>query len=185
VTEDDWRARHRRQFVGSILLASKRRRSDVPQGNAGRIVNIASQAAKIRFSRHPGFTIVPNHGLCRLVSLDRHRTPARTAITVNNVLPQTSHNTALGALQMKIFWPEVNRGADSVEDYLKANGRRASNGPSGPARRHRQCGPLALLRMKRNNITAESNEVSGGEETALMTLPPDPAPGRFPSLARR
>jgi meso-butanediol dehydrogenase/(S,S)-butanediol dehydrogenase/diacetyl reductase len=128
------------------------------QGKGGRIINIASQAAKSGFPHAQAYT-ASKHGLVGLVrsaaiELGPH------GITVNNVCPNHV-TTGLGAWQNEYFYKVV--GAASVEEYLKAMTARI------PMRRPGLASDTAnavafLCSDEAIYITAESMNVSGGEE---------------------
>ena len=158
VTEDDWRAVIDVNLSGSFFGVKAAAEVMVPQGKGGRIVNIASQAAKSGFPHAQAYTS-SKHGLVGLVrsaatELGTH------GITVNNVCPNHV-TTALGAWQNEYF-AEVT-GADSVEDYLKAMAARIPMGRPGlPEDTANAVAWLCSDEAK--YITAESMNVSGGEE---------------------
>ena len=130
----------------------------VRQGRGGRIVNVASQAAKSGFPHAQAYT-ASKHGLVGLVrsaaiELGPH------AITVNNVCPNHV-TTGLGAWQNDYFAKVT--GHDSVESYMAAMSARI------PLRRpglpQDTAGAVAFLCSdEAAYITAESMNVSGGEE---------------------
>ena len=124
----------------------------------GRIVNIASQAAKSGFP-HAAAYCASKHGLVGLarsaaIELGPH------GITLNNVCPNHV-TTGLGAWQNEYFAKVV--GAASVDEYLKAMASRI------PMRRPGLPEDTAdavafLCSDEAKYITAESLNVSGGEE---------------------
>ena len=130
----------------------------VEQGRGGRIVNIASQAAKSGFPHAQAYT-ASKHGLVGLVrsaaiELGPH------GITVNNVCPNHV-TTGLGAWQNSYFAHVT--GHASVEAYMAAMAARI------PLRRPGRAGDTAgavafLCSDDAAYITAESMNVSGGEE---------------------
>jgi len=130
----------------------------VPQGRGGRIINIASQAAKSGFAHAQAYT-ASKHGLVGLVrsaaiELGPH------GITVNNICPNHV-TTGLGAWQNEYF-AEVN-GHASVESYLAAMRARIPMGRTGsPA--DTAAAVAFLCSDDAAYITAESMNVSGGEE---------------------
>ncbi len=158
VTEDDWDAVIDVNLKGCFLGIQAAARRMIEQGKGGRIVNIASQAAKSGFPHAQAYTS-SKHGLVGLarsaaVELGPH------AITVNNVCPNHV-TTGLGAWQNEYFAKVV--GADSVEDYLEAMANRI------PLRRPGLPEDTAnavawLCSDEARYITAESMNVSGGEE---------------------
>jgi len=158
VTEDDWRAVIDVNLSGSFFGVKSAAEVMVAQGKGGRIINIASQAAKSGFPHAQAYTS-SKHGLVGLarsaaVELGAHK------ITVNNVCPNHV-TTALGAWQNEYF-AEVT-GAASVEEYLKAMAARIPMGRPGLP--EDTANAVAFLCSdEAQYITAESMNVSGGEE---------------------
>lgn len=158
VTEADWRAVIDVNLTGAFFGLKAAAEQMVAQGRGGRIINIASQAAKSGFPHAQAYTS-SKHGLVGLVrsaavELGPH------GITVNNVCPNHV-TTALGAWQNEYFAKVV--GADSVESYLEAMAARIPMGRPGlPAD---TANAVAwLCSDEAAYITAESMNVSGGEE---------------------
>lgn len=158
VTEDDWRAVIDVNLTGAFFGLKAAAEVMVSQGKGGRIINIASQAAKSGFPHAQAYTS-SKHGLVGL---------ARSAavelggdgITVNNVCPNHV-TTGLGAWQNEYFSKVV--GADSVEDYLAAMAARIPMGRPGLP--EDTANAVAwLCSDEAAYITAESMNVSGGEE---------------------
>ncbi len=158
VTEDDWRAVIDVNLTGAFFGVKSAAEVMVEQGNGGRIINIASQAAKSGFPHAQAYTS-SKHGLVGLarsaaVELGGH------GITVNNVCPNHV-TTGLGAWQNEYFSKVV--GADSVEDYLAAMAARIPMGRPGLP--EDTANAVAFLCSdEAQYITAESMNVSGGEE---------------------
>ena len=158
VSEDDWRAVIDVNLTGAFFGVKSAAEIMVKQGGGGRIINIASQAAKSGFPHAQAYTS-SKHGLVGLarsaaVELGAH------AITVNNVCPNHV-TTGLGAWQNEYFAKVV--GADSVEDYLKAMAARIPMGRPGLP--EDTANAVAFLCSdEAQYITAESMNVSGGEE---------------------
>lgn len=158
VTEDDWRAVIDVNLTGAFFGLKAAAEVMVAQGKGGRIINIASQAAKSGFPHAQAYTS-SKHGLVGLVrsaaiELGPH------GITVNNVCPNHV-TTGLGAWQNEYFSKVV--GAASVEEYLKNMANRI------PMRRPGLPEDTAnavawLCTDQAAYITAESMNVSGGEE---------------------
>ena len=158
VTPGDWRAVIDVNLTGAFFGLQAAARIMVAQRRGGRIVNIASQAAKSGFPHAQAYTS-SKHGLVGLVrsaaiELGPH------AITVNNVCPNHV-TTGLGAWQNDYFAKVV--GAESVEAYLAAMAARI------PLRRAGLPDDTAdavafLCSDEAKYITAESLNVSGGEE---------------------
>jgi meso-butanediol dehydrogenase/(S,S)-butanediol dehydrogenase/diacetyl reductase len=158
VTEEDWRAVIDVNLTGCFfgLKAAARRMIDARRG--GRIINIASQAAKSGFPHAQAYTS-SKHGLVGLVrsasiELGPH------GVTVNNVCPNHV-TTGLGAWQNEYFSKVV--GAKSVEDYLEAMKNRIPM--RRPGRAEDTAAAVAFLCSDdASYITGESMNVSGGEE---------------------
>ena len=158
VTEDDWRAVIDVNLTGAFFGLKAAAEVMVEQGKGGRIVNIASQAAKSGFPHAQAYT-ASKHGLVGLVRSAATELGAH-GITVNNVCPNHV-TTGLGAWQNEYF-AEVT-GADSVEDYLAAMAARIPMGRPGlPEDTANAVAWLCSDEAK--YITAESMNVSGGEE---------------------
>jgi len=158
VSPDDWRAVIDVNLTGAFFGLKAAAEVMVAQGRGGRIVNIASQAAKSGFPHAQAYTS-SKHGLVGLVrSAAIELGPY--GITVNNVCPNHV-TTGLGAWQNEYFSKVV--GAASVEDYLEKMAARI------PLRRAGLVDDTAnavafLCSDQANYITAESMNVSGGEE---------------------
>jgi len=158
VSEDDWRAVIDVNLSGAFFGVKSAAEVMVKQGQGGRIINIASQAAKSGFPHAQAYTS-SKHGLVGLVrsaatELGEHN------ITVNNVCPNHV-TTGLGAWQNEYFAKVV--GADSVEDYLAAMAARIPMGRPGLP--EDTANAVAFLCSdEARYITAESMNVSGGEE---------------------
>jgi meso-butanediol dehydrogenase/(S,S)-butanediol dehydrogenase/diacetyl reductase len=158
VTEDEWRAVIDVNLTGAFFGVKAAAELMVEQGRGGRIVNIASQAAKSGFPHAQAYTS-SKHGLVGLVrsaavELGAHK------ITVNNVCPNHV-TTGLGAWQNEYFSKVV--GAASVEDYMAAMRARIPLGRPGLP--EDTANAVAFLCSdEAQYITAESMNVSGGEE---------------------
>ena len=162
VTEEDWRAVIDVNLTGAFFGLKSAAEIMVKQAEAGqkggRIINIASQAAKSGFPHAQAYTS-SKHGLVGLtrsaaIELGGH------GITVNNVCPNHV-TTGLGAWQNEYFYKVV--GADSVEDYLAAMKAKIPMGRSGLP--EDTANAVAFLCSdEAQYITAESMNVSGGEE---------------------
>jgi meso-butanediol dehydrogenase/(S,S)-butanediol dehydrogenase/diacetyl reductase len=158
VTPADWTAVIGVNLTGAFFGLRAAAEIMVAQGRGGRIINIASQAAKSGFTHAQAYT-ASKHGLVGLVrsaaiELGPH------GITVNNVCPNHV-TTGLGAWQNEYFSKVV--GAASVEDYLTQMRNRI------PMRRAGLTSDTAnavafLCSDEAVYITAESLNVSGGEE---------------------
>jgi meso-butanediol dehydrogenase/(S,S)-butanediol dehydrogenase/diacetyl reductase len=158
VTPADWNAVIGVNLTGAFFGLRAAAEIMVAQGKGGRIINIASQAAKSGFTHAQAYT-ASKHGLVGLVrsaaiELGPH------GITVNNVCPNHV-TTGLGAWQNEYFSKVV--GAASVDDYLTQMRNRI------PMRRAGLPSDTAnavafLCSDEAIYITAESLNVSGGEE---------------------
>ncbi|MEM9599880.1 MAG: SDR family oxidoreductase, partial [Pseudomonadota bacterium] len=158
VTEDDWRAVIDVNLSGAFFGVKAAAEQMVEAGKGGRIVNIASQAAKSGFPHAQAYTS-SKHGLVGLVRSAATELGSH-GITVNNVCPNHV-TTGLGAWQNEYFAEVV--GADSVEDYLAAMAARIPMGRPGlPEDTANAVAWLCTDEAK--YITAESMNVSGGEE---------------------
>jgi meso-butanediol dehydrogenase/(S,S)-butanediol dehydrogenase/diacetyl reductase len=158
VTPDDWRAVIDVNLTGCFFGIKAAAEVMIPQGRGGRIVNIASQAAKSGFPHAQAYT-ASKHGLVGLtrsaaIELGQHK------ITVNNVCPNHV-TTGLGAWQNEYFSKVV--GAPSVEAYLKAMAERIPLKRPGLAEDTAKAVAF-LCSEDADYITAESMNVSGGEE---------------------
>lgn len=141
-------------FYGTQAAA----RAMIAAGRGGRIINIASQAAKTGFPHLPAY-VSSKHGMIGLtrasaVELGVH------GITVNAVCPNHV-TTGLGAMQNEYFSRLL--GFPSVEAYL-AN--MAAKNPMGrPGLPQDTAGACAFLASDdAAYITGEALNVSGGEE---------------------
>ncbi len=158
VSEEDWRAVIDVNLTGAFFGLKAAAERMVAQGRGGRIINIASQAAKSGFPHAQAYTS-SKHGLVGLarsaaVELGPHR------ITVNNVCPNHV-TTGLGAWQNAYFAKVV--GAASVEAYLAAMAARIPMGRPGLPE-DTASAVAWLCTDDAGYITAESMNVSGGEE---------------------
>jgi meso-butanediol dehydrogenase/(S,S)-butanediol dehydrogenase/diacetyl reductase len=158
VTPADWAAVIDVNLTGAFYGLRVAAEHMVTAGRGGRIVNIASQAAKSGFP-HAQSYCASKHGLVGLVrsaaiELGPH------GITVNNVCPNHV-TTGLGAWQNEYFARVT--GHASVDTYLAAMATRI------PLRRpglpeDTACAVAFLCSEEARYITAESMNVSGGEE---------------------
>jgi meso-butanediol dehydrogenase/(S,S)-butanediol dehydrogenase/diacetyl reductase len=158
VSPQDWSAVIDVNLTGAFFGLRVAAEHMVAAGRGGRIVNIASQAAKSGFAHAQAYT-ASKHGLVGLVrsaaiELGPH------GITVNNVCPNHV-TTGLGAWQNEYFAKVT--GHASVESYLAAMAQRI------PLRRpglpeDTAAAVAFLCSAEAAYITAESLNVSGGEE---------------------
>jgi meso-butanediol dehydrogenase/(S,S)-butanediol dehydrogenase/diacetyl reductase len=152
-----WKAVMDVNLLGPFLCTKHASRQMIKQGKGGRIVNIASQAAK---SGHPHLAayIASKHGLVGLT-----RTSAlelgRYGITVNAVCPNHV-TTGLGAVQNEYY--AKLRGV-SVEQYLQDMTSGIPMGRVGlPEDTAKAC--AFLCSEAAQYITGEAMNVSGGAE---------------------
>ena len=158
VSEADWRAVIDVNLTGAFFGLKAAAETMVKQGKGGRIINIASQAAKSGFTHAQAYTS-SKHGLVGL---------ARSAavelggygITVNNVCPNHV-TTGLGGWQNEYFYKVA--GFESIADYKAAMLNKI------PMARHGLPEDTAnavawLCSDEASYVTAESMNVSGGEE---------------------
>lgn len=158
VTEEDWRAVIDVNLSGCFFGLKAAARAMIDAKRGGRIINIASQAAKSGFPHAQAYTS-SKHGLVGLVrsasiELGPH------GVTVNNVCPNHV-TTGLGAWQNEYFSKVV--GAASADAYLKAMADRIPM--KRPGLPEDTAAAVAFLCSDdAAYITGESMNVSGGEE---------------------
>lgn len=157
VSEPDWRAVIDVNLTGAWFGLQAAAEIMVGQGRGGRIVNIASQAAKSGFPHAQAYT-ASKHGLVGLVrsaaiELGPH------GITVNNVCPNHV-TTGLGQWQNEHF--AAVQGI-SVEQYLANMAARIPMGRPGLPQ-DTAAAVAFLCSEEAAYITGESMNVSGGEE---------------------
>lgn len=158
VSPEDWNAVIGVNLTGAFFGLQAAARVMARQGTGGRIINIASQAAKSGFPHAQAYTS-SKHGLVGLVrSAAIELGPL--GITVNNVCPNHV-TTGLGAWQNEYFAKVT--GANSVDDYLKKMAARIPM--QRPGLPEDTANAVAFLcSQEAAYITAESLNVSGGEE---------------------
>jgi meso-butanediol dehydrogenase/(S,S)-butanediol dehydrogenase/diacetyl reductase len=158
LTPEDWTTVIDVNLTGAFFGLRAAADVMVAQGKGGRIINIASQAAKSGFAHAQAYT-ASKHGLVGLVrsaaiELGPH------GITVNNICPNHV-TTGLGAWQNEYFAGVT--GHASVESYMAAMRARIPMGRTGlPA--DIAAAVAFLCSDDAAYITAESMNVSGGEE---------------------
>lgn len=158
VTEAEWRAVIDVNLTGAFFGVKAAAEVMTKQGKGGRIINIASQAAKSGFPHAQAYTS-SKHGLVGLVRSAAVELGG-DKITVNNVCPNHV-TTGLGAWQNEYFAKVT--GAESVEAYMKAMAARIPMGRPGLP--EDTANAVAwLCSDEAQYITAESMNVSGGEE---------------------
>jgi meso-butanediol dehydrogenase/(S,S)-butanediol dehydrogenase/diacetyl reductase len=143
---------------GAFYCTQAAAKAMVARGRGGRIINIASQAAKTGFPHLPAY-VSSKHGMVGLtrasaVELGQH------GITVNAVCPNHV-TTGLGAQQNEYFSKLL--GFDTVEAYLANMARKNPMGrPGMPGDTAAACAWLAS--DDAFYVTGEALNVSGGEE---------------------
>ncbi|MFN4240926.1 MAG: SDR family NAD(P)-dependent oxidoreductase [Erythrobacter cryptus] len=143
---------------GAFYCTQAAARAMVERGKGGRIINIASQAAKTGFPHLPAY-VSSKHGMVGLtrasaLELGKH------GITVNAVCPNHV-TTGLGARQNEYFSKLL--GFASVEDYLANMAAKNPMGRPGlPSDTAAAC--LWLASDAAFYVTGEALNVSGGEE---------------------
>ncbi|MFN4038102.1 MAG: SDR family NAD(P)-dependent oxidoreductase [Erythrobacter sp.] len=143
---------------GAFYCTQAAARAMVAAGKGGRIINIASQAAKTGFPHLPAY-VSSKHGMVGLtrasaVELGKH------GITVNAVCPNHV-TTGLGAQQNAYFSKLL--GFATVEDYLANMAAKNPMGRPGlPSDTAAAC--LWLASDAAFYVTGEALNVSGGEE---------------------
>jgi len=157
VTPEDWSAVIDVNLGGAFYGLQAAARVMVQQGRGGRIVNIASQAAKSGFAMAQAYT-ASKHGLVGLVrSAAIELGPY--GITVNNVCPNHV-TTGLGAWQNDYF---ARIQGKTLEQYMSDMTARIPLGRPGVPRDTADAVAFLCSEAARY-ITAESLNVSGGEE---------------------
>lgn len=158
VAPEDWARVISVNLSGAFYCTQAAARRMVQQGRGGRIINIASQAAKTGFPHLPAY-VSSKHGMVGLtraaaVELGAH------AITVNAVCPNHV-TTDLGAEQNAYFSRLL--GFATVDEYLANMARKNPMGRPGlPGDTAAACAWLAS--DDASYITGEALNVSGGEE---------------------
>jgi meso-butanediol dehydrogenase/(S,S)-butanediol dehydrogenase/diacetyl reductase len=158
LTPDDWTTVIDVNLTGAFFGLRAAADVMVAQKRGGRIINIASQAAKSGFAHAQAYT-ASKHGLVGLVRSAAFELGPH-GITVNNVCPNHV-TTGLGAWQNEYF-AEVT-GHSSVDSYLAAMRAKIPMRRTGlPA--DTAAAVAFLCSEDAAYITAESMNVSGGEE---------------------
>jgi meso-butanediol dehydrogenase/(S,S)-butanediol dehydrogenase/diacetyl reductase len=158
VSPQDWSAVIDVNLTGAFYGLRVAAEHMVAAGRGGRIINIASQAAKSGFAHAQAYT-ASKHGLVGLVrSAAIELGPY--GITVNNVCPNHV-TTGLGAWQNEYFAKVT--GHVSVESYLAAMAQRIPMRRAGLPE-DTAAAVAFLCSAEAAYITAESLNVSGGEE---------------------
>ncbi|ESZ86132.1 MAG: oxidoreductase [Blastomonas sp. CACIA14H2] len=143
---------------GAFYCTQAAARAMIAGGRGGRIINIASQAAKTGFPHLPAY-VSSKHGMVGLTRASAVELGAH-GITVNAVCPNHV-TTGLGAQQNEYFSKLL--GFASVEDYL-AN-MKAKNPMGRPGLASDTASACAWLASEDAcYVTGEALNVSGGEE---------------------
>lgn len=158
VDPEDWAEVIAVNLSGAFYCTQAAAREMVKRGKGGRIVNIASQAAKTGFPHLPAY-VSSKHGMIGLTRASAVELGAH-GITVNAVCPNHV-TTALGAEQNAYFSKLL--GFPSVEAYLT---NMAAKNPMGrPGLPGDTAAAVAWLASDDAfYITGEALNVSGGEE---------------------
>ncbi|PZR37018.1 MAG: oxidoreductase [Caulobacter segnis] len=157
VSPDDWEAVIGVNLTGAFFGLKAAAETMVAQGRGGRIINIASQAAKSGFPHAQAYTS-SKHGLVGLARSAAIELGSQ-GITVNNVCPNHV-TTGLGAWQNEYFSKVLGL---SLEQYLAQMAARIPMGRPGLP--EDTANAVAFLCSdEAAYITAESLNVSGGEE---------------------
>lgn len=155
---DEWKLVLDVNLTGAFLCTQHAARHMIKAGRGGRIINIASQAAKSGFPHLPHY-VASKHGLVGLtrsnaIELGQH------GITVNAVCPNHV-TTGLGAKQNEYY---AKYKGMTVEEYLDDMRRRIPMGRPGLP--EDTAAAVAFLASDDAvYITGEAMNVSGGEET--------------------
>ncbi|WP_397602666.1 SDR family NAD(P)-dependent oxidoreductase [Sphingorhabdus sp.] len=158
VDPKDWATVIAVNLSGAFYCTQAAAKAMIAAGRGGRIINIASQAAKTGFPHLPAY-VSSKHGMIGLtratsVELGAHK------ITVNAVCPNHV-TTGLGAQQNDYFSKLL--GFKNVEAYLKNMAEKNPMGRPGlPSDTAAACAWLAS--DDAYYVTGEALNVSGGEE---------------------
>jgi meso-butanediol dehydrogenase/(S,S)-butanediol dehydrogenase/diacetyl reductase len=157
-TAEEWDKVITVNLSGAFYGTQAAARAMVDRGQGGRIINIASQAAKSGFPHLPAY-VSSKHGM---VGLTRASAVALGAhgITVNAVCPNHV-TTGLGAKQNEYFSKLL--GFETVEAYLaNMSAKNPMGRPGLPSDTAAAC--LWLASEDAFYVTGEALNVSGGEE---------------------
>jgi len=157
VTLEEWQLVMDVNLTGAFLCTQAAARQMIAAGRGGRIINIASQAAKSGFPHLAGY-VASKHGLVGLtrstaIELGGH------GITVNAVCPNHV-TTGLGAKQNAYY---ASLRGQTLDEFMAAmRGRIPLGRPGLPEDTAAACAFLAS--DDAHYITGEAMNVSGGEE---------------------
>ena len=158
VDPGDWAKVIAVNLSGAFYCTQAAGKAMVAAGKGGRIINIASQAAKTGFPHLPAY-VSSKHGMIGLTRATALELGAH-GITVNAVCPNHV-TTGLGAMQNDYFSKLL--GFDSIEAYLKNMAAKNPMGRPGlPSDTAAACAWLAS--DDAHYVTGEAINVSGGEE---------------------
>lgn len=154
----DWATVIGVNLSGAFYCTQAAAKAMVKSGKGGRIINIASQAAKSAFPHLPAY-VSSKHGMIGLTRASAVELGAH-GITVNAVCPNHV-TTGLGAQQNEYFSKLL--GFDTVEDYVANMSVKNPMGRPGlPSDTAAACAWLAS--DDAFYVTGEALNVSGGEE---------------------
>ncbi|QYU69459.1 SDR family oxidoreductase [Leptolyngbya sp. 15MV] len=157
-TADEWDQVIAVNLSGAFYCTQAAARAMVERGAGGRIINVASQAAKTGFPHLPAY-VSSKHGMVGLTRASAVELGAH-GITVNAVCPNHV-TTGLGA-QQNLYFSKL-LGFDSVEAYLANMAAKNPMGRPGlPSDTAAAC--LWLASDEAFYVTGEALNVSGGEE---------------------
>jgi meso-butanediol dehydrogenase/(S,S)-butanediol dehydrogenase/diacetyl reductase len=158
VDPKDWATVIAVNLSGAFYCTQAAAKAMIVAGKGGRIINIASQAAKTGFPHLPAY-VSSKHGMVGLTRATAVELGAQ-GITVNAVCPNHV-TTGLGAQQNEYFSKLL--GFDTVEAYLKNMAAKNPMGRPGlPSDTAAACAWLAS--DDAFYVTGEALNVSGGEE---------------------
>ncbi|MEL7188933.1 MAG: SDR family NAD(P)-dependent oxidoreductase [Pseudomonadota bacterium] len=156
--EEEWDQVIGVNLSGAFYGTQAAARAMLAAGNGGRIINIASQAAKTGFP-HLAAYVSSKHGMLGLTRASAVELGAH-GITVNAVCPNHV-TTGLGAKQNAYFSKLL--GFASVEDYLaNMSAKNPMGRPGLPSDTAAAC--LWLASEEAGYVTGEGLNISGGEE---------------------
>ena len=158
VDPQDWATVIAVNLSGAFYCTQAAAKAMIKAGKGGRIINIASQAAKTGFPHLPAY-VSSKHGMVGLTRATAVELGAH-GITVNAVCPNHV-TTGLGAQQNAYFSKLL--GFETVEAYLKNMAAKNPMGRPGlPSDTAAACAWLAS--DDAFYVTGEALNVSGGEE---------------------
>jgi NAD(P)-dependent dehydrogenase (short-subunit alcohol dehydrogenase family) len=154
----DWAKVIAVNLSGAFYCSQAAAKAMIAAGKGGRIINIASQAAKTGFPHLPAY-VSSKHGMIGLTRASAVELGAH-GITVNAVCPNHV-TTGLGAMQNEYFSKLL--GFESVDAYLANMAAKNPMGRPGlPSDTAAACAWLAS--DEAYYVTGEAINVSGGEE---------------------